>query len=130
MFDITFDNVNQRTNTLHFKRGKTNLQLNMAQAFATKERIGTGGMSDAMPSAEDIRGIKLESILPSENDFLELKQEMGTICMQIICSNIEEFQEVPVCLSIEHQYTRHSSRKSEMVRLNLVNKQHLKSHQL
>jgi hypothetical protein len=46
MYDITFDNVNQRTHSRVYSLGKSSTVLNMVQAFACKEGIPTGHSSD------------------------------------------------------------------------------------
>ena len=67
LYDITFDNVNQRTHARHYGRKTKGQQLNMVQAFAAKERVPTGHISAEKPSVEDIRKIDLATLFLFRN---------------------------------------------------------------
>ena len=64
LWDITFDNLNQKVHVRHHRKGVHTQQLNMVLAFATRDRVPSGHLSDVEPSPDDIRNIPIENFLP------------------------------------------------------------------
>ena len=120
LFDITFDNINQRTNARHYKRGKHGQLLNMVQGYATRERIPTGHLSAESPPAHVIRSLPLQNFLPSEADKILLKTELQTVIKRILVNEIPELCDVDVCWHIQHPFSAQSRQKSSIVSFFLV----------
>lgn len=116
-FDVTFDNVNQKIGVRHHVRGKKNTMLNMVQSYATLERIGTQGLSNQLPSADDIRNITVSDLLPSQEDENLLKSELSSLVSRTLCTYMDAFANLDVEWSIPHQYSIESRQKSEIVSL-------------
>lgn len=121
-FDVTFDNVNQKIGVRHHVRGKKNTMLNMVQSYATLERIGTQGLSNQLPSADDIRNITVSDLLPSQEDENLLKSELSSLVSRTLCTYMDAFANLDVEWSIPHQYSIESRQKSEIVPLGILNK--------
>ena len=115
LFDITFDNINQRTNARHYKRGKHGQLLNMVQGYATRERIPTGHLSAESPPAHVIRSLPLQNFLPSEADKILLKTELQTVIKHILVNKIPELCDVDACWHIQHLVSAPSRQKSSIV---------------
>jgi hypothetical protein len=115
MYDITFDNVNQRTHSRVYSLGKSSTVLNMVQAFACKERIPTGHLSDIKPSLEELEKLTISNILPSESDENTIKSEMGIIIKRILVENMKSMADVKVDKHIKHEFSAASNQKSEVV---------------
>ena len=77
LYDITFDNLNQKVHVRHHRKGAHTQQLNMVQAFATRDRVPSGHLSDTEPTANDVRNITTEQFLPNQKDEEDLKEEIG-----------------------------------------------------
>lgn len=88
-YDQTFDSINQKVKVRHPVRGEKKV-LNMVQIYATLERVGSKGLSSVKPSSDTIKSIKMEEMLPSENDKKVLQQELSIMVSKILtaCSFI------------------------------------------
>ena len=115
VYDITFDNVNQKTRVRHFKRDVSGKQLNMVQRFATLERIPSGHMSTVEPSKEEVLEIPLEAILPSANDEEHLKKELSVIVSRILVEQYSCLSDIGVQTNIDHDFLNESKKKSAIV---------------
>ena len=113
-YDITFDNINQKIGVRHHVRGKKSQMLNMVNAYATLERIGSYGLSNALPRSDDIKHIPISSILPTEDDELCLKEELAVIVGRILSTYLKTFQDVETA-SIPHKFLEESAHKSDIV---------------
>lgn len=114
-YDLTFDNINQKVGVRHHVRGKKNKVLNMVQTYATLERVGSKGLSSVMPSSDTIKNIKMEEMLPSENDEKALQQELSIMVSRILTTYVPAFAGLDTQWSIPHQYSAQSALKSEIV---------------
>lgn len=82
-YDLTFDKINQKDTTYVTK----NKVLNLVQTYATLDRVGSKGLSSVMPSSDTVKNIKIEEMLPSENDEKEiLQQELSIMISRILTS--------------------------------------------
>ena len=117
LYDITFDNVNQKVHVRHHTRGKRTDVLNMVQAYATKDRVPSLHLDDSIPSADSIRDIPIENILPNAAEDELYIHELSTLVERVLVTNMACFE--PLADSVEkhikHMYTEESSRPSEVV---------------
>ena len=99
----------------HHVRGKKAQMLNMVNGYACKERIGSFGLSNEMPSSEYVRNIPIADLLPSDGDETLLKNELEVIVTRILSSYIHSFHDVETVESIPHMFSEQSTHKSEIV---------------
>ena len=118
LYDITFDNLNQKVHVRHHRKGAHTQQLNMVQAFATRDRVPSGHLSDTEPTANDVRNITTEQFLPNQKDEEDLKEEMVIMVKRILTKRMKAFNhlEDKVVQHIPHEYSKESSLKSHIVR--------------
>lgn len=87
----------------------------MVQTYATLERVGSKGLSSVKPSSDTIKGIKMEEMLPSENDEKVLQQELSIMVSSILTTHVPTFAGLDTQWSIPHQYSAQSALKSDIV---------------
>lgn len=119
-FSLCFDNVNQKLTVRHQTRDKNNKMFNMVQAYAARDRIPSNNLNDNIPSPQDILDIPLQSYLPSEKDESDLRSEVKTMIIRTIWEYFPAFHQLHDMIewNIDHQYSRESAKKSNMVILN------------
>ena len=83
-FSLVFDNVNQKTHARHQSTTRKNTMLNMVQAYAAKDRIGSLHLSSQQPHPAAILDIPNESYLPSNNDVDTLHHEFRSAIGNIL----------------------------------------------
>lgn len=81
---------------------KKNKVLNMVQTYATLERVGSKGLSSVQPSSDTIKGIKMEEMLPSENDEKVLQQELSIMVSRILTTHVPASAGLDTQWSIPH----------------------------
>ena len=94
----------------HHVRGKKNTVLNMVNAYATLERVGTCGLSNTLPNSEQVAEITVKD----EDDNL-LKDELTIMVTRILSTYMDVFQTTETTWSIQHRFSEESTHKSEIV---------------
>ena len=93
----------------------------MVQAYATEERIPCGSLSDKEPTSEDILGIPLDRILPSETDEQMLKNDLENMVERILIKKLPFLSEAKTVHNIKHIYSQESKKKSKVVSCDISN---------
>ena len=89
--------------------------LNMVNAYATLERIGSYGLSNNIPNSERCAMIGVEDLMPTVDDVSLLKEELVVLVCRILSRYVPAFKDVDTIWSIPHQYSEQSARRSEIV---------------
>ena len=117
LYDLTFDNVNQKVHVRHHSRGQKTGMLNMVQAYASRDRIPCLHLNDDMPPASAIRDMPVEMFLPSAPEEDLCREELSIMIKRILVENLSCFKDAidRVPKHIPHLYSRESSMPSNIV---------------
>ena len=112
-------------------RGNLNIQHNMVQGFACRDRIPVPEQfkSADFPTPEEVDRIPLQCLLPTKTDEKEMRSEMVIQVERILCTEIEAFEEVKddVQWHISHEFSKESRMKSETVSYTCIDVQDVHS---
>ena len=114
LYDITFDNVNQKVHVRHHGRAKSNNILNMVQTFATRDRIPCTHLDDKLPPAQVIENIPLEAFLPFDEVRTLFKEEMSVAVERILKCRTKCFRDADVVQHIPQQYQKEPAQKATL----------------
>ena len=89
--------------------------LNMVNAYATLERVGTCGLSNTLPNSEQVAEITVKDLLPTDEDDNLLKDELTIMVTRILSTYMDVFQTTETTWSIQHRFSEESTHKSEIV---------------
>ena len=89
--------------------------LNMVNAYATLERVGTCGLSNTLPNSEQVAEITVKNLLPMDEDDNLLKDELTIMVTRILSTYMDVFRTTETTWSIQHQFSEESTHKSEIV---------------
>jgi hypothetical protein len=91
--------------------------FNMVQAYAARNRIPSLHLPDQVPSADNLKAIPVDSLLPSEDDAAQLRASMTVMVERILVQYVPFLAHLrdDVTWHIPHQYTTESARRSELV---------------
>ncbi|XP_041357458.1 uncharacterized protein LOC121374422 [Gigantopelta aegis] len=123
-YSLCFDNGNQKVTTRHQTRDRNNTMYNMVQGYAALDRVPTLHLSDDKPLPQDILNIPLSSYLPTDMDEVDLRAEMTTMVIRVLCENLHIFQHLrkEITGHIKHNYSKESSQKSILIPVGVLDK--------
>lgn len=85
--------------------------------MAIKDRVDLSDYSDTISQMDADQARKLQSLLPSDDDVVDLKKNLAVIASRIITTHLPSFASLKgvVPTHIRHQHSDEMARKSEVV---------------
>ena len=113
-YKIVIDNIDKNVKPRNMRVDAQTQSLHYVHIYSVKDRIDFGKLSDVPPSGEKC----LYDILPTTDDYENLKTNFSVLVARVIVEHIPFFSE-NFCGTaprhIPHPYSREMSRKSEVV---------------
>ena len=113
-FKFVVDNVDSKISPRFMREDAQSQSLHYVQLYAVKDRIDYSSVPDSPPSSTK----NIFSIIPSSDDYTQLKKNMAILVARILVEHIrffsEDFRDL-VTKHIPHKYSDQMSQKSEVV---------------
>jgi len=93
--------------------------LHCTHVMAVKDRVDCSELSD-IPRSVDLESVNFEAVLPSDNDLIDLKENLTVLLCRIVRTHMPFFSKHINAKTfpqhIQHQFSSEMSSKSEVVR--------------
>jgi hypothetical protein len=122
------DNVDMRTHVRHHRLHHTDLDAHMFQTAAYKNRVPANHLDPLQPLG-DIRSAPFSDVLPTPQDFDQLKSNMAVLVATTWTKYLEPFKSCNIP-ERKHKYSHCTKRKTERVSLGVLNKCENKSDEM
>ncbi|VDI33054.1 Hypothetical predicted protein [Mytilus galloprovincialis] len=122
LYSLVFDNVNKHLHAKQTSRDKGNIMKNMVQAYAAVDRIPTGHLDDKQPTPAEVAEIPCTVFLTNEEEVKTIRLDYVQQVKEVLVANIPCFQNLEYEDSRVHLYEQHSSRKSNLIPLGVLDK--------
>lgn len=111
---LVMDNIDSTVRPRFMREDAQNQSLHYVQVYAVKDRINNSSIPDPPPSSTR----NIFNIIPSSDDYAQLKKNLPILVARILVKNIQFFNEdyrQLVTKHIPHKYSDQTSQKSEVV---------------
>ncbi|VDI71771.1 Hypothetical predicted protein [Mytilus galloprovincialis] len=122
LYSLVFDNVNKHLHAKQTSREKGNIIKNMVQAYAAVDRIPTGHLDDKQPTPAEVAEIPCTVFLTNEEEVKTIRFDYVQQVKEVLVANIPCFQNLEYEDYRVHLYEQHSSRKSNLIPLGVLDK--------
>ncbi|CAC5401407.1 unnamed protein product [Mytilus coruscus] len=122
LYSLVFDNVNKHLHAKQTSREKGNIMKNMVQAYAAVDRIPTMHLDDKQPTPAEVAEIPCSVFLPNEEEVKTIRLDYVQQVKEVLVDNIPCFQNLEYEDSRVHLYEQHSSRRSNLIPLGVLDK--------
>lgn len=113
-FKLVMDNIDSTVRPRYMHEDAQNQSLHYVQVYAVKDRIDYSSIPDPAPSSTR----NIFNIIPSSDDYAQLKKNLAILVVRILVEYIqffnEDFRDL-VTTHILHKYSYQMSQKSEVV---------------
>lgn len=116
-FKIVGDNLDTTIKPRQQRLEDKTKSLHYFNSMAIKDRVDLSDYSDTISQMDADRARKLQSLLPSDDDVVDLKKNLAVIASRIITTHLPSFASLKgvVPTHIRHQHSDEMARKSEVV---------------
>ena len=119
-YKLVMDNIDSTVRPRYMREDAQNQSLHYVQMYAVKDRIDYSSVPDSAP----LSSRSIFDIIPSSDDYAQLKKNLAILVARILVEHIqffnEDFKDL-VTKHILHKYSDQMSQKSEVVSFRVCN---------